>query len=128
MGARLYFVNENVVGSIQCTGFLGMDVHERSCHEQAAGYCSRSPGGILRTQPHPTVVAVRLGAQRPGCDVDLLVEFEPDHVPGLIALGGMEIELSELLGRKVDLRTAGELSRFFRDEVVRTGEPQYEKC
>jgi predicted nucleotidyltransferase len=38
----------------------------------------------------------------------------------------IEIELSSLLGgRKVDLRTAGDLSRFFRDEVVRTAEPQY---
>jgi hypothetical protein len=37
----------------------------------------------------------------------------------------MEIELSELLGKKVDLRTAGDLSRYFRDEVVRMAEVQY---
>lgn len=65
------------------------------------------------------------GTARPDSDIDLLVEFEPEHIPGLLALAGMEIELSELLGRKVDLRTADDLSRFFRDEVVRTAQVQY---
>ena len=37
----------------------------------------------------------------------------------------LEIELSEVMGRKVDLRTPAELSRYFRDEVSRTGEVQY---
>jgi len=55
---------------------------------------------------------------RPDSDVDVLVEFEPEHVPGLLGLAGMEIELSELLGRKADVRTAEDLSRYFRDEVV----------
>jgi predicted nucleotidyltransferase len=61
----------------------------------------------------------------PDSDVDVLVEFEPGHVPGLITLSGMEIELSELLGHKVDLRTAEDLSRYFRDEVVASAEVQY---
>ncbi|MFZ1416471.1 MAG: nucleotidyltransferase family protein [Defluviicoccus sp.] len=65
------------------------------------------------------------GTARPDSDIDLLVEFEPGHVPGLIALAGIEIELSDLVGRKVDLRTAEDLSRYFRDEVVRTAEEQY---
>ncbi|OGT31068.1 MAG: nucleotidyltransferase [Gammaproteobacteria bacterium RBG_16_51_14] len=66
------------------------------------------------------------GAARPDSDIDLLVEFEPDHIPGLLAIAGMELELSGMLnGRKVDLRTAGDLSRHFRDEVVRTAEAQY---
>lgn len=66
------------------------------------------------------------GTARPDSDIDLLVEFEPDHTPGLFALAAMEIELSRLAGgRKVDLRTQGDLSRFFRDEVVRTAEVQY---
>lgn len=65
------------------------------------------------------------GTARPDSDIDLLVEFEPGHVPGLIALAGIEIELSDLLGRKVDLRTAEDLSRYFRDEVVREAEEQY---
>ena len=63
---------------------------------------------------------------RPDSDVDMLIEFDPDHIPGLLTLAGMEIELSERLGRKVDLRTAEDLSRYFRDEVVSSAVPQYE--
>jgi len=65
------------------------------------------------------------GTAKPDSDIDLLVEFDPKHIPGLLAIAGMEIELSELLGKKVDLRTAGDLSRYFRDEVVRMAEVQY---
>jgi hypothetical protein len=65
---------------------------------------------------------------RPESDVDVLVEFEPGHVPGFIRLASMELELSELLGgRKVDINTAQCLSRYFRDEVVRIAEVQYAK-
>ena len=53
----------------------------------------------------------------PDSDVDVLVEFEPGHVPGL-AFFAMQRELSEILGRKVDLNTAGDLSPYFRDEVL----------
>ena len=67
------------------------------------------------------------GTARPDSDVDLLVEFEPDATPSLFTMAEIEIELSPLLGgRRVDLRTALDLSRYFRDEVVRTAEPQYE--
>jgi len=62
----------------------------------------------------------------PKSDIDLLVEFEPGHVPGLITLAGIEIELTNMLGKKVDLRTPGDLSRYFRDHVVKTAEVQYE--
>lgn len=55
----------------------------------------------------------------PESDVDVLVEFEPDRSMGLIRLAGLELELGELLGRKADLRTRQDLSRYFRDEVVR---------
>lgn len=61
----------------------------------------------------------------PESDIDLLVEFDPEHIPGLITLSGMEIKLSEILGRKVDLRTAQELSRHFRQEVIDSAEVQY---
>ena len=61
---------------------------------------------------------------RPGSDVDVLVEFEPAHVPGL-AFFGMEEELSEILRRKVDLHTPAFLSRYFRDEVLSQAEVQY---
>jgi predicted nucleotidyltransferase len=58
-------------------------------------------------------------------DIDLLVEFDPNHIPGLIRLAGMEIELSELLGRKADLRTPQDLSRYFRQEVMNEAQVQY---
>lgn len=66
------------------------------------------------------------GTAKPESDVDLLVEFEANAVPGLLGIAAMELELAALLGgRKVDLRTAQDLSRYFRDEVVRTAEVQY---
>ncbi len=61
---------------------------------------------------------------RPGSDVDVLVEFEEGKTPGL-AFFSMETELSELLGRKVDLNTAGCLSPYFADEVLAEAEPIY---
>jgi len=63
---------------------------------------------------------------RPDSDVDVLVEFEPEHIPGLIRFAGMELELSQLLGgRKVDLNTPQFLSPYFRDEVLEEAEVQY---
>lgn len=54
------------------------------------------------------------------------MEFEPGRTPGLLGISAMEIELSGLLGgRKVDLRTAADLSRWFRDEVSSSAEVQY---
>ena len=53
------------------------------------------------------------------------MEFDPVHIPGLIRMAGMEIELSEILGRKVDLRTPNDLSRYFREDVVKSAKVQY---
>lgn len=62
----------------------------------------------------------------PESDIDFLVEFDPDHIPGLLRIAGMERELSDLLGgQKVDLRTARDLSRYFRDHVTASAEVQY---
>ncbi len=58
-------------------------------------------------------------------DVDVLVEFEPGRTVGMLRMAGLELALSQMFGRKVDLRTPQELSRYFRDEVVRTSEVQY---
>jgi predicted nucleotidyltransferase len=59
-------------------------------------------------------------------DLDILVEFKPGKVPGLIKLCRMQRELSEILnGRKIDLRTPQELSKYFRDEVLAQAEVQY---
>ncbi len=62
---------------------------------------------------------------RPDSDVDVLVEFEPGTSAGFLRLSAMELELSQIVGRRVDLRTPPELSRYFRDQVVRTAEVQY---
>jgi uncharacterized protein len=61
---------------------------------------------------------------RPDSDVDVLVEFEPDHIPGL-RFFALERELSEILGRKVDLNTPGFLSPYFRGQVLTEAEVQY---
>jgi len=65
------------------------------------------------------------GDSGPDSDIDLLVEFDADHIPGFIRLAGMEIELSKILGRKVDLRTPQDLSRYFREDVINSAEVQY---
>jgi predicted nucleotidyltransferase len=62
---------------------------------------------------------------RADSDVDVLVEFEPGHSIGLIRLAGMELELSRLIGRKADLRTPQDLSRYFRQEVIDHAAVQY---
>ena len=68
------------------------------------------------------------GTAEAGIDIDFLVDFDQGAVPGLLGIAAMEQEFSRLLGgRRVDLRTAQELSRHFRDEVLRTAEVQYAK-
>ena len=61
----------------------------------------------------------------PESDIDVLVEYQPGKTPSLFKCARQEIELSTILGRQVDLRTPGDLSRYFRDEVARTAELQY---
>lgn len=60
----------------------------------------------------------------PKSDVDVLVEFEPGHTPGL-SFFSMEEELSQILGRKVDLNTPQSLSRYFRQSVLAKADVQY---
>jgi predicted nucleotidyltransferase len=69
--------------------------------------------------------SVLSGADRPDSDVDLLIEFEPDAVPGFLGLAEIEAQLSGLLGRRVDLRTPDELSRYFRETVEQAAEVQF---
>jgi predicted nucleotidyltransferase len=69
-------------------------------------------GSVLRDDFHPD------------SDVDVLVEFEPGHVPGL-AFFTMEMELSDILGQKVDLNTPGFISPYFRDRVLEEAQVQY---
>jgi len=88
--------------------------------ETIAEFCKRSH--IRRLALFGSVLSEDFRADS---DVDVLVEFERGHTAGLLRMAGLEMELSEMLGRKVDLRTPAELSRYFRDEVVRTSEVQY---
>jgi len=90
-------------------------------HERIVDFCRRNH--IRKLSLFGSVLTPRFG---PESDVDVLVEFEPDHVPGLITLAGMEIDLSTILGRKADMRTAEDLSRYFRDEVINAALVQYE--
>ena len=65
----------------------------------------------------------------PESDIDVLVEFEPGRIPGLLGIAGMELELSALFtGRKVDLRTPEDLSPYFRRDVLATAEVQYDQA
>lgn len=61
----------------------------------------------------------------PDSDVDVLVEFEPQTVVGLLDLAEMEFELSDLLERNVDIRTPAELSHHFRQKVLNEAEALY---
>ena len=89
--------------------------------EALARLCRRH--GIRRLSLFGSVLK---GTDRPDSDVDLLVEIEPGAVPGLLGIAAIEAELAALLGgRHVDLRTAQELSRYFRDEVARDAEVQF---
>ena len=95
-------------------------LHINVPREKIAGFCRRHH--IRRLSFFGSVLRDDFG---PDSDIDVLVEFDSDHIPGLIRLAGMEFELSEILGRKVDIRTAQDLSRYFREEVLNAAEVQY---
>jgi predicted nucleotidyltransferase len=65
------------------------------------------------------------GHIREDSDIDILVEFEPEHVPGLFGIVRLEQELSAILGRWVDLRSPEDLRRYFRAQVLAEAEVQY---
>ena len=88
--------------------------------DEIAAFCRRHH--IRRLSMFGSVLREDFG---PDSDVDVLVEFEPDNVPGFFGLARMERELSELLGRRADLRTPEDLSRYFREEVLAEAEVQY---
>ena len=90
--------------------------------EQIEAFCARHH--IRRFSLFGSVLTPRF---RPSSDVDVLVEFEPGQGPGYFGLSAMEMELSDLLGRKVDLRTPEEISRYFSDEVLASAAVQYER-
>ncbi|MCY3916266.1 MAG: nucleotidyltransferase domain-containing protein [Chloroflexi bacterium] len=100
------------------TDAIGIDLPLVAIRE----YCERQPikrlslfGSFLR------------GDACPDSDVDLLVEYVPGAPVGLLTMVGQEIKLSEILGKRVDLRTAQDLSRYFRQEVVDNAMLIYQK-
>jgi uncharacterized protein len=99
-----------------------MVYHGVSLEQEAIqAYCRRH--GIRRLSLFGSVIRDDF---RRDSDIDVLVEFDVGRVPGLLGMAGLEIELSEILGRKVDLRTPAEISRHFRDEVLSEAVPQYD--
>lgn len=88
--------------------------------EKIAGFCRKHH--IRKLGLFGSVLRDDFGRES---DVDVLVEFEPGYVPGL-AFFAMEKELSELLGRRVDLNTPNFLSRYFREAVLAEAETHYD--
>ena len=97
----------------------GIDADE----EALAGFCASN--GIRRLAVFGSALREDFG---PESDVDLLVEFEPGRTPGMMTIVRLEHELEGLLGgrRTVDLRTYGDLSRYFRDDVRATARPVFD--
>jgi uncharacterized protein len=87
--------------------------------QQIADFCRRHH--IARLSLFGSALRVDF---RPESDVDVLVEFEPGHTPGW-EFFGMQEELSEIIGRRVDLNTRGWLSKYFRDQVQAEARPLY---
>lgn len=91
--------------------------------EQVTAFCQRHPirklalfGSVLRDDFSPE------------SDIDVLVEFLPHACISLLDMVSLEMELTTLLGRQVDLRTPQELSRYFRDKVIDSSEVLYERA
>jgi predicted nucleotidyltransferase len=61
----------------------------------------------------------------PDSDIDVLVEFEPGHVPGFGFIT-IQDELTEIFGRQVDLHTPASLSKYFRDHVLESARDLYD--
>lgn len=87
---------------------------------EIAEFCRRN--GIRKLSLFGSVLTDRFSD---ASNVDILVEFEPDYRVGYLRLAALERELSDVLGHKVDLRTPDELSRYFREDVLRAARVQY---
>ena len=88
-----------------------------------AAFCRKH--GIIRLSVFGSALRADF---KPESDVDVLVDFEPESVPGLLGIAEMELELSDLFeGRRVDIRTPEDLSQYFRQEVLDTAEVQYDQ-
>jgi len=98
-----------------------MAEHIHISRDALAEFCRRN--GIRKLSLFGSVLSGRFSDTS---DIDVLVEFEPGLRVGYLRMAAMERGLSALFaGRKVDLRTPSELSRYFRDDVLRTAAVQY---
>lgn len=88
--------------------------------KRLAAFCNKHR--IVRLSFFGSVLREQFG---PNSDVDILVEFEPGLRLGLIGMAKLELELSAMLGRKADLRTPSDLSRYFREDVLRHAEVKF---
>ena len=100
---------------------MAYSLKNKISQDKLAGFCKRNH--IKKLSVFGSAVR---GELQPDSDIDFLVEFEQGLTPGLFSIIKMEMELTEMLGRKVDLRTPEDLSQYFRDEVVRNAELQYQ--
>jgi uncharacterized protein len=89
--------------------------------EQLAQFCQRNH--IVKLALFGSVLREDFKAES---DIDVLVEFEPDRIPGL-AFFEMETELTRIFGRKVDLNTPGFLSSKIRTKIQQESAVQYVK-
>jgi predicted nucleotidyltransferase len=100
---------------------MAYSIEQKISKENLVGFCKKNH--IRKLSVFGSAIR---GELQPDSDVDLLVEFEQDHTPGLFSIIKMEMELAEMLGRKVDLRTPEDLSQYFRDEVMQNAKVQYQ--
>ncbi len=100
---------------------MSYSLEEKIPKDKLAQFCRKNH--IRKLSVFGSAVRGQLG---PDSDIDLLVEFEQGCTPGLFSIVRMETELAESLGRKVDLRTLADLSQYFRDEVMRNAQIQYQ--
>jgi predicted nucleotidyltransferase len=102
------------------TSVLNLKLNLKLPQEAIAQFCQRHH--IRKLSLFGSVLRADFTADS---DVDVLVEFDPEHIPGLIRLAGMELELTQLFQRQVDLRTAEDLSPYFRQKVLDSAVEQY---
>lgn len=93
---------------------------DRLNHVGLDGFCRRH--GIRRLSAFGSVLRSDFS---PDSDIDMLVEYRAGRAPGLLEVAAMELELGDLIGREVELRTYNDLSRRFRDDVVSRALPLY---
>ena len=100
-----------------------MSAKIRIPNDQVAAFCRRN-----RIHRLSLFGSVLRGDFTENSDIDILVEIESDHPIGLMDIAGMEIELSEILGRRTEIHTIPGLNPRFRDEVLEMAEVQYEQA